>query len=126
MKYQNQDRIHTAVLLLCQMLDSIDPLDEQPKERVIEENQKLVSRAVTLADLLLQRLEESTSPYQINAPKYHKKEKVILNCPDRQSLQTVREVYFDHSQNEWIYKFEPSSLVVHEFYSESFLSKILD
>lgn len=123
---QEQDRRHTAVLLLRQMMDALDPLTESSKEFEHQENRKLINRAITLTDLLFQRLEESSRPYQIHRPIYAKGEKVILSSFDQQSIQVVKDVYFDYTQHEWLYRFEPNELIIHEFYSESFLSKALD
>lgn len=124
-----ETRTRTATYLLAQLTEALDPLAEQSQNLINEENEKLVFKAITLTDLLLKRLEDSAHKYQlvINHPRYEKGEKVILNLSsDQQSIQTIKEVYFDHNQDEWLYKFEPNSSILHEFYSETFLSKVLD
>lgn len=124
---EQQDRRHTAVLLLCQMMDALDPLGESTMAEARVQNQILVDKAIAITDLLFQRLKESSHNNQlkINHPKYQKGERVILTCSDQQSIQVVKDVFFDHNQDEWLYKFELSNLIIHEFYSESFLSKAL-
>jgi hypothetical protein len=129
-KYQNtENRLSLSGQLLTELVKALELLDDERRAKLVNLSHKtLVDTAINLADLHLKTLDERRQNYQllIDYPKYKKGERVILSCSEQeQSMQTIKEIYFDYSQEDWLYRFQSSSLI-HDFYSESFLSKILD
>jgi hypothetical protein len=101
-------RTRTATYLLAELTEALDPLTEQSKDCINKDNQKLVDRAITLTDLLLERLEDSGYKYLlgINHPKYYKGESVILTSGEKTSIEIIDNSYFDLGSRGWIYELQ--------------------